>query len=190
MIEWSWRVERVRSIEVGSWSSDRRIDAGITRLIGAHITEVSVTGRLPELSLALSDGRWVQSCMTAEGQPSWVVFLPDGTSLSVERGLLMHDIRNQRSVRLGPLAVAWGFRPTNAPIVTYPTLCKKRRVSECLPRFVAPKGTCDRDASDAQGEPASLTRESTRWCTHAHRVHKAEAVHGLMLIFTPPAPNH
>src|SRR5690242_19547379 len=34
IIEWSWRVERARSIEVGSWSTDARIDAGIKRLAG------------------------------------------------------------------------------------------------------------------------------------------------------------
>lgn len=99
MIEWSWRVERVRSIEVGSWSTERRMDAGIANLAGPSISEVSVTGRLPELVIALSDGRYVHSFMTADGQPSWVLFLPDGSWLTVERGRLVHDVQNRRRGR-------------------------------------------------------------------------------------------
>jgi hypothetical protein len=99
MIEWSWRVERARSIEAGSWSSDRRIDAAVARLRGPEVTQVAVTGRLPELVLGLSDGRWVHSFMTAEGQPEWTLFLPDGSWLTVERGRLIHDVQNRRPGR-------------------------------------------------------------------------------------------
>ena len=99
MIEWSWRVERARSIEAGSWSTDRRIDGAVSRLRGPRVTELAVTGRLPELVVGLSDGRWVHSFMTAEGQPEWALFLPDGSWLTVERGRLVHDVQNQRPGR-------------------------------------------------------------------------------------------
>ncbi len=91
MIEWSWRVERARSVEVGSWSSERRINAGIKRLTGSRISEITIDGRLPELVLALTGGRWVHSFMTADGQPEWTVFLRDGTWLTVEEGHLIQD---------------------------------------------------------------------------------------------------
>jgi hypothetical protein len=96
MLEWSWRVERARSIEAGSWSTDRRIDTAVARLRGPRVIELAVTGRLPELVLALSDGRWVHSFMTAEGQPEWTLFLPDGSWLTVERGRIIHDVQNQQ----------------------------------------------------------------------------------------------
>jgi hypothetical protein len=99
MIEWSWRVERARSIEVGSWSSDRQIDAGIARLAGPEIVHLRVVGRIPELEISFSDGRWLHSFMTAEGQPSWTVFLQDGSWLSVARGRVLHDTQNQRRRR-------------------------------------------------------------------------------------------
>ena len=99
MIEWSWRVERARSIEVGSFSSERRIDAGIARLAGPAIEQIQVVGRLPELAIQLSDGRWVHSFMTADGQPSWTVFLQDGSWLNVGRGQLVHDRQNMRTQR-------------------------------------------------------------------------------------------
>ena len=96
MIEWSWRIERARSIAVGSWSTERRIKAAIPGLIGPKISEISVAGRLPELVVALSDGRWVHSFMTYDGQPAWVLFLPDGSWLTVEGGRLTHDKQNIR----------------------------------------------------------------------------------------------
>jgi len=99
MIEWSWRVERARSIEVGSFSSERRIEAGIARIGGSRITAVDVAGRLPELVVELSDGRRIHSFMTAEGQPAWVVFLPDRSWITVERGALVHDTQNVRRRR-------------------------------------------------------------------------------------------
>lgn len=42
MIEWSWRVELGRSVAVGSWSTERRINAAIHGLIGPKISEISV----------------------------------------------------------------------------------------------------------------------------------------------------
>ncbi len=95
MIQWSWRVERARSIEVGSWSTDARIDSGIARLGGLQVVALAVDGRLPELIVGLSDGCWLRSFMTAEGQPEWTVFLPDESWLTVERGRIVHDTQNQ-----------------------------------------------------------------------------------------------
>jgi hypothetical protein len=99
MIEWSWRVERARSIEVGSFSSERRIDAGIARLSGSRIKTIDIAGRLPELVVELSDGRRIHSFMTAEGQPAWTILLPDKSWLAVERGTLVHDTQNVRPRR-------------------------------------------------------------------------------------------
>jgi hypothetical protein len=91
MIEWSWRIEGARSVEFGSWSSERRINAGIKRLTGSKISDITVAGRLPELVLVLTGGRWVHSFMTADGQPEWAVFLRDGSWLAVKEGHLIHD---------------------------------------------------------------------------------------------------
>ena len=95
MVEWSWRVERQRSIAFGSWSSDRQIDAGIERLAGPHVTDVTITGRLPELVIALSDRRWVHTFMTAKGAPAWTVFLHDGSWVNFEGGRLVHNTQNR-----------------------------------------------------------------------------------------------
>jgi hypothetical protein len=86
----------LRSIDFGSWSDEPRIRTGIARLIGLSVASVGVAGRLPELVVGLSDRRWVHSFMTAEGQPEWTLFLPDGSCLTVERGSVILDVRNRR----------------------------------------------------------------------------------------------
>ena len=92
MIEWGWRVERRRSIQFGAWSSDGQIDAGIQSLQRVKVDSIHVEGRLPELCLALSDGRLLRSFMTSSPQPRWVLFLPDGSWLKVMRGVLTREV--------------------------------------------------------------------------------------------------
>ena len=74
MIEWSWRIEGPRSIVCGSWSSERRWPAALRRLLGARVVKVETFGRLPELSISLSNNLHLASLMTAEGQPQWSLF--------------------------------------------------------------------------------------------------------------------
>ncbi|HEX2092971.1 MAG TPA: hypothetical protein VHG28_11235 [Longimicrobiaceae bacterium] len=94
MVEWSWRVESRRAVRFGSWSTDRKISGGLASLTGRTVLDVGVEGRLPELSVALDGGVWLRSFMIVEGQPAWTVFLPDGSWLCVERGVLVHDTQN------------------------------------------------------------------------------------------------
>ncbi|NJK45914.1 MAG: hypothetical protein HC933_18080 [Pleurocapsa sp. SU_196_0] len=75
MIQWSWRIESPRTIACGSWSSKRKISKGIERLSGLFIEQIALSNRLPEISVCLSSGRWLQSFQTSEGQPGWVIFL-------------------------------------------------------------------------------------------------------------------
>lgn len=76
MIEWSWRVEKPRSIWFGSFSSDKIIAARLKQLEGREILDVSVNGRLPELVVQLSGSLWIHSFMTECSQPEWCIFLP------------------------------------------------------------------------------------------------------------------
>src|SRR5688572_25678137 len=49
MIEWSWRIERSRSIAFGSFSTDRVIRSRIPKLSGHRVVDIVAEGRLPEL---------------------------------------------------------------------------------------------------------------------------------------------
>jgi hypothetical protein len=93
MIEWSWRVERRRSVQFGSWSGDRKIDNGIMSLKGLRVEAFSLEGSLPELRIMFNDGRALQSFTTTEGQPQWGLLLKDESSLHVARGALRHERR-------------------------------------------------------------------------------------------------
>jgi hypothetical protein len=90
MIEWSWRIERARSILCGSWSSERRWPGAFKALVGAEVRSVEFVGALPEICLSLSNNHRISSFMTAEGQPSWAVIAkrPAGGSLCVKGGRL------------------------------------------------------------------------------------------------------
>ena len=91
LIEWTWRIERPRSILGGSWSDERRFEGMLRKLVGATVTAVEITGVIPELTISLSNGLRVASFMLAEGQPSWAVIArsPRMGSLSVRRGCLV-----------------------------------------------------------------------------------------------------
>ena len=91
MVEWSWRVERPRRVLFGSFSGHRRVTNQLQRLEGAQVSNLCVTGRLPELVVEFVGGLWLHSFMTAEGQPEWTVFLPDGSWLRVRNGGLVRE---------------------------------------------------------------------------------------------------
>jgi hypothetical protein len=75
MLEWSWRIERPKSIYMGSWSGERKITNGLNKLQNSTIIDITTEGRLPELVIQLSGGYWVHSFSTFKGQPKWCLFL-------------------------------------------------------------------------------------------------------------------
>lgn len=99
MIQWSWRVERRRSIQFGSWSTDRKMNLGIPQLQDRYVEEISLVGRLPEISIRLSDSLWLHSFMIAEGQPEWTIFLLDGTWLTVRHGRVIRESSDEPKPR-------------------------------------------------------------------------------------------
>lgn len=88
---WSWRVESSRSILFGSFSSDRRINHGVASLAGLTIKGISLCGRLPELCVRLSGGRWIASFAASDSQPDWSIFLSDRSWLTVRRGTVVRE---------------------------------------------------------------------------------------------------
>ena len=90
MIEWSWRIEKPRSILGGSWSSERRWPGLFRKLTGASVTHLNTFGALPEIEVSLSNGLRVVSFMTAEGQPEWGLISRSNPKavLGVKRGRL------------------------------------------------------------------------------------------------------
>ena len=97
MIDWSWRVERRRSILGGAWSSEKKWDGIFKKIHGATVVSVETFGYLPEIIVSLSNGLRIVSFNTSEGQPDWAILTrkPKLGSLCVERGIL--KIQHQNS---------------------------------------------------------------------------------------------
>ena len=73
MIEWSWRIEGKRRIWCGSWSDGERWPRAFKRLENHNVISVTLSGRLPEIDVGLSNGLHIVSMMTAEGDPAWAL---------------------------------------------------------------------------------------------------------------------
>ena len=96
MVEWSWRIENRTSILCGSWSDEHLWEPTFDLLRNRVVVDLSVVGRLPEVTVALAEDRYVSSFMTAEGDPSWALFDRRGDTLrtlSVCGGSLNIDIK-------------------------------------------------------------------------------------------------
>ncbi len=91
MIEWSWRIEKPRSIMGGSWSDERRWPGMFSKLLGGSVIGVKTFGALPEIEVSLSNGLRVVSLMTAESQPEWCLICRGSmqSTLRVRRGRLV-----------------------------------------------------------------------------------------------------
>lgn len=70
MIEWSWRIEKPRSIMGGSWSDESLWPKFFNQLVGSKVEKAEIFGVLPEIMIWLDNGLRVASFMTADGQPS------------------------------------------------------------------------------------------------------------------------
>ena len=73
MIEWSWRIEVATAIICGNWSDEESWPPAMSGLVGLHVVDVGVSGRLPEVLLTLSGERYVLSFMTSDGDPAWAL---------------------------------------------------------------------------------------------------------------------
>lgn len=103
MIEWSWRIEVEDAILCGSWSDEEGWEEVFKSLIGREVQDVSIYGRLPELSITLTGGLYVASFMTAEGQPEWAIFdrcaeQQESGYIAVRNGQIYEDLGAETAV--------------------------------------------------------------------------------------------
>ena len=97
MIQWSWRIEDSRTILCGSWSDETKWAKFFEKLMHAHVTGVSLFGRLPEIDVELSNRMHVVSFSTTEGQPQWALFLREtGSSMFSKNGALVIETASAR----------------------------------------------------------------------------------------------
>lgn len=95
MVGWSWRVEGPWAVMFGATSTRRQVSEGLTGIEGKTLAGIRLDGKLPELTLELSNGMQLRSFMSADGDPEWLVMLADGSALFVENRELRHSAEGE-----------------------------------------------------------------------------------------------
>jgi hypothetical protein len=104
MIDCSWRIQKPRSIVIGSFATHPRIERHLSKLVGNHIKEVGLFGTLPEIIISLDSNVQVLSFETYDTQPSWSMRLPNGRWVGSRNGALIQELAEQVSTAdRGPL---------------------------------------------------------------------------------------
>jgi hypothetical protein len=91
MLEWTWRFESEREVVFGAFDSNPVIETGLAGLAGSRVVDVRLEGRVPELVLELSSGLWLRTFAPLGGNPRWTIFLPDGSWLLVDKGVVQRQ---------------------------------------------------------------------------------------------------
>lgn len=95
MLEWNWRLETARSIAMGSFDSERKIEAKIQDLKGRHIQNISLVGRIPEVYISLSGNRWIHTFALDAGQPEWALLFRNEGAVTVNQGKIYFESDNE-----------------------------------------------------------------------------------------------
>jgi len=91
MLEWTWRFESEREVVFGAFDSHPVIETGLARVTGSRVVGIRLEGRVPELVFELSSGLWLRSFAPLGGDPRWTIFLPDGSWLLVDKGVVQRQ---------------------------------------------------------------------------------------------------
>jgi hypothetical protein len=97
MLDCSWRIEKSKSILVGSLATHDRIDEQLNKLVGSRVKEVGLFCTLPEIMISLESNIRFLSFEAYEAQPAWGLRLPDGIWIGSHNGELTQEIAEHRS---------------------------------------------------------------------------------------------
>jgi hypothetical protein len=97
-VTWGWRVEGKRRVWCGSWSEKERWPRVFKRMLGPTVTSISLTGRLGEVDLGLSNGLHFVTCVTLEGDPDWSLTNREGVHMEIIAGRIRFDLRDETRV--------------------------------------------------------------------------------------------
>jgi hypothetical protein len=87
-VEWDWRVEHHGAVLYGSSNRRYAIAQGIEGLRGARVEHVSISGTVPELAVAFSNGQCLRSMVMVTGNPQWAIKLQEDRWIHAREGRL------------------------------------------------------------------------------------------------------
>jgi hypothetical protein len=99
MLDCSWRIEKSRSILVGSLATHARIEEQLNKLIGSRVKEIGLFSALPEIMISFDSNIRFLSFEAYEAHPAWGLRLPDGLWLGSCNGELTKEIAEHRSAQ-------------------------------------------------------------------------------------------
>lgn len=111
MIDPDWRVEGPRSIQLGSSFGKRKIANRVRTLEGARLAAVLAEGAVPELAIALSDGRRIRTFTDWATQPHWWVGFRDVELFGLDEFWEGVDVKPWVGIHCGRLSVQYCFDP-------------------------------------------------------------------------------
>jgi len=95
-----WRIERPQSIFCSRDSTRRRRESVCRSLVGTKITEVTLFGRIPELSVGFSSGVWLTTFGLSRGDPDWHISFKDSAIyLFTKKGRLATEEPSMKSAQ-------------------------------------------------------------------------------------------
>lgn len=116
MLETDWRVEKARSIQVGSNFSDKRINNQLATLVGTTIDSVEIVGKLPELYITFGDGRRLATFTCWIGQPHWHIGFNDSSLFPLHLLWKGIDVSPWIRVQRGRLEVEYCYDDSKASV--------------------------------------------------------------------------
>lgn len=116
MVEADWRLERPRSLQVGSGFSSTRIDKRLATLVGVAVNAIEVMGRLPELAIDLVDGRRFVTFTNWAAQPHWSIGFKDLVLFPLDPGWKGIDVTPWIHVSAGRTEIEYCYDDTKASV--------------------------------------------------------------------------
>ncbi len=111
-----WRLERTRSIQVGSGFSDPRINNRLRTLVGTAIESIKLTDRLPEIDIDLEDGRRFVTFTNWNSQPQWSIGFKDLNLFPIDPQWSGIDVAPYIHVQSGRTEIEYCFDDTKASV--------------------------------------------------------------------------
>ena len=114
MIEADWRIEKPRSIQVGSGFSTARIERRLATIIGVTVNSLEIIGSVPEIAITLSDRRRFSSFTNWDAQPRWSIGFRDCGLFPLDPNWHGIDVSPWIYVRSGRAVIEYCYDDSNA----------------------------------------------------------------------------
>lgn len=116
MVECDWRIERPRSIQVGSGFSTKRIDNQLETIAGIAVNSIEISGSVPEITMHFADRRKFRTFTNWDCRPRWSIGFNDRALFPLHPGWQGIDVTPWMYVRSGRIEIEYCYDDTKASV--------------------------------------------------------------------------